>query len=251
MSGPVLHVTFGHSAAASVHQAARLAKRKDDGVTFTDDLSFGPIDPPDPAERLAWAKRELGLLQDRRQDRRLTADTEKFWTTTLSTSARRWIWVSRHSPANHAGFLECLWRLGETSFDVVDLTDVIANIGELPPDRFHQDDLWTRARELPEALHRRYLNKWRRLRSDNAPFRVVRNLELVSAPITVHDDVLLSFAGRDWRTSARVIGNAMGSGVMVGDAVLFGLLRRLVGEGRLEARGDFSTMRSSQVRLPR
>jgi hypothetical protein len=183
--------------------------------------------------------------------RTLPADTEKFWTTTLSTSARRCIWVTRQSPHNHAGFLECLWRLGETRFDVVDLTDVVRNIGELAPDRIHQDLLWNRAQELPEALRKEYLEKWRRLRSDNASFRVVRDMELVSAPITVYDDVLLSFAGRDWRTSARVIGNAKGSGVMVGDMVLFGLLRRLVSEGRLEARGDFSTMGSSQVRRPR
>jgi hypothetical protein len=150
----------------------------------------------------------------------------------------------------HAAFLECLWRFGETSCDVVDLTDVVGNIGELARDRIGQDLLWTRAQELPEALHRRYLEQWRRLRSDDAPFRVVRNLELVSAPITVHDDVLLSFAGRDWCTSARLIGNVMGSGAMVGDAVLFGLLRRLVREGKLEARGDLSTMGSSKVRLP-
>jgi len=96
---------------------------------------------------------------------------------------------------------------------------------------------------------------WRKLRAENAPFRVVAGDELVSARIAFYDDYLISCADGQWRNAALVIGHAMFSaekrGHDVGDAVLYGRLRALAAAGRLESRGDLSRpSRFSKVRLP-
>jgi len=126
----------------------------------------------------------------------------------------------------------------------------LLGLGQLSPGYVRENALWGRATELAPALGARYRESWRRLRAENAPFRIVKDLKLVSAPITVHDDVLLACAGARWRKSARVVGEALASGHgHVSDVVLFGRLRRLVEGGKLEARGDLSVARSSEVRL--
>ncbi|HEY4253793.1 MAG TPA: DUF3658 domain-containing protein [Roseomonas sp.] len=47
--------------------------------------------------------------------------------------------------------------------------------------------------------------RWRRLKSENAPFRIVTDSGLVSAPSDVFDNLLLDQATKDWRRSARIV----------------------------------------------
>jgi len=253
MPEPALHIAIGHAAGGTLRQAG-LAREGGKIIAFPDDLSYGPIDPPDAALRVAWVGRELGSRSD---DAGLAGVLETFWAAALAAPGRRVVWFSRRSASDYAGFLECLWRFGETPCEAIDLTDVtlpqrlpVFGLGELSPDQVHASALWARAAPIPAALGDRYRAMWRRLRAENAPFRVVKNLALVSAPITVFDDVLLACAGAKWRKSARVVGEALASS-HVGDLVLFGRLRRLVEAGTLEGRGDFSEMRASEVRLPK
>jgi hypothetical protein len=252
MSDPVLHIVFSESAGGTLRQAG-FGRKGGKIVVFPDNLSFGPIDPPDPVARLAWVEKELGLTDGGDW---LAGALETFWAAAQPAPGRRVVWFSRRSASDYAGFLECLWRFGEARCDVVDLTDVVPQrlpvfgLGELHPDYVRENALFARAKELPPAIGAQYRETWRRLRAENAPFRIVKDLKLVSAPMTVHDDLLLACAGVKWRKSARVIGEAIADGYgHVGDLVLFGRLRRLVEAGKLEARGDLSAMGSSEVRL--
>lgn len=95
---------------------------------------------------------------------------------------------------------------------------------------------------------------WQQLRAENAPLRIIRNDRLCSAPITEFDHLLLSFADEHWRKTARVIGEAMArswddNGIQTEDLLLGGRIWALVEAGRLEARGDLSHWRHSEVRL--
>lgn len=56
------------------------------------------------------------------------------------------------------------------------------------------------ARELVSDI-----KAWRRLRSEDAPLRVVRDGHLVAAPITHFDCVLIDQATADWEMVARLI----------------------------------------------
>ncbi|HZB54750.1 MAG TPA: DUF3658 domain-containing protein, partial [Reyranella sp.] len=92
------------------------------------------------------------------------------------------------------------------------------------------------------------------LRSQNAPFRVVTPMGLVSAPIDHFDSSILEQAAREWRSSAYVIGSTMAHNcdpyMQVDDIMLLARLAALVEDGKLLADGDPWDMRACRVRLP-
>jgi hypothetical protein len=59
ISSPTLHIVFGQSAGGTLKVALREASRDEEVLSFEDDLSFGPIHPPIPMVRAAWARAEL------------------------------------------------------------------------------------------------------------------------------------------------------------------------------------------------
>jgi hypothetical protein len=60
------------------------------------------------------------------------------------------------------------------------------------------DRLWDRAEPLDVAARESHHSLWHRLRAENAPLRVVDADGLRSAPITIFDQRLLSFAKASW-----------------------------------------------------
>ena len=123
MSEPVLHIAFGRYAAAHLGKALeylKYDKRSEAVLAYSDDLSYGPIDPPDPQARWNWAKREANLP---RHERKQFMEMDRFWDLALSAPGRRVVWVTRRSPQDFMGFLHWVSRLGDAAYDVVDLTD--------------------------------------------------------------------------------------------------------------------------------
>jgi uncharacterized protein DUF1835 len=119
MAQRIVHVVFTPSGAACLREALKSAGHTDEIVTFFDNLSFGPINPPD-ASRAKWIENELGWTG---WDEIITS-SESFWSGALSSDYRKVAWLSRRSPMEYAGFLEWLWRLGDAPSELVDLTDV-------------------------------------------------------------------------------------------------------------------------------
>jgi len=119
MAQRIVHVVFTPSGAGCLRQALKSARRDDEVVAFFDNLSFGPINPPD-ASRAKWVESELGWTEWEVVD----SHSESFWREALSSDRRRVAWLSRRSTMEYAGFLEWLWRLGDIPCEVVDLTDV-------------------------------------------------------------------------------------------------------------------------------
>ena len=95
---------------------------------------------------------------------------------------------------------------------------------------------------------------WRRLKMENAPFRVATDTGLVSAPIDYFDPWLLRQATTEWRAVARIVGETMAycdePYMQVGDVMLRSRVVALVDEGKLLAEGDPWNMRFCRVRLP-
>lgn len=169
----------------------------------------------------------------------------------------------------YAGFLEWLWRLNEEPVEVIDLTDVMMagistglterhfaiSLGMLPPHKILENDLLDRAETLTAALRAQYRELWGRLRIENAPLRILTKGELVSAPLSFFDPLLLSCATPEWQKAARVVGEALSdfwktSVLQTGDLVLCSRVRAPAGTGRLEFRGDLSNIQNSELRLP-
>ena len=263
-----LHIVFSLSAAHDLGKALAELGQPDEVLAFSDDLSFGPINPPDSDLRAQWVESELGWTgweEVGEQD-------QAFWAGARSNQCRRIAWMSRRSTHEYANFLEFVWRLGDAPCDVVDLTDVLVTGREengqgsaprlagalalLPAYQIVEANLLERAQPLTKPLLERYRIAWRTLRAENAPLRVLRDdLELVSAPISFFDEQLVSYVKQSWLKAARIVGETLAAFMnearfQTGDLVLASRLRALAAAGRLEAKGDLSQLMYSEVRLP-
>jgi Protein of unknown function/Domain of unknown function (DUF1835) len=268
MTETTLHFVFSPSGAANLAEALEQAGRDDQVVTFFDDLSFGPIDPPHPILRAKWVEKELG----RAGWDEMTTESERGWQQALAIGPRKVAWLTRRSAMEYAGFLELLWRLGDAPCEVVDLSEVeiacrlehrprpprlAMCLGMLHSDTIGDHKLWNLAEPLQMTERRRYRDLWQQLRSENAPLRVCDGDKLMSAPISYFDSILMSYVAGNWQKVAKVVGSAMASQmddwiVQSGDMFLAARINALAKSGRLEIRGKSALeILHSEVRLPR
>jgi hypothetical protein len=269
-SMPILHVMFSLSAAGSLRKALAETARSDEVVALPDDLSFGPLNPISADFRARWVETELDYDWPS-WETDLSAQINAFWTRALSPEYRLIGWTSGRCASDHCGFLEWLWRLGERSCEVIDLTDIrldefqlqdgrsvpprlAVSTGSVPHQQIISVNLFdlTTPQSAPERASCHH--KWGRLRHENAALRVVADGELASAPLSFFDSTLLAHTKPNWLKAARVVGEVLGDhwrqGISpVGDLVLWARLRALADAGRVEYRGDLTRMQSTEVRL--
>jgi len=258
---PIIHVTFGVRGERNLRVALKKAGRRERAVPLWDDFSLGPIDSRDSAARWEWARRELGLFP---HSRRLFTKQNNAWDAALSSGTRKVAWVARRWAHEYCGFLEWLWRLGDQACDVVDLHDVVVDrryrdgrveryspscLGDLVAGEIYDNALWDLAQPLSSERRRYYHDVWRKLRAENAAFRVWKKDELVSAPITHYDGVILGHAGPRLHKVAWVIRRPKepDPDYEAREYVFHGRLHKLVEAGLLEAYGDISKPGYSEV----
>ncbi len=288
MNSDVLHIVFTPGGAWSLRRALDAVGRDDRVICLLDDLSLGPIAPPDPYARAAWAQTQLGFTAWPNPETRfdladgefghirwdeLVPLTQMFWRDALSDGSRKIVWVTRRSAMEYAGFLEWLWRAGDTPFEIVDLTEAMVSnyrpdragtppvlavsLRRLWPEDIIANKLLDRAVPLEASDRSRYRALRQQLRAENAPFRVVSDQGLVSAPMSFFDDRLLSEAVGNWRKVAWIVGHVYGAHHddnlhQTGLMVLASRIDALIESGRLEHQGGSPfAMRFSEVRLPR
>ena len=241
-----LHVAPGDSAGGSLRQAIQGAGRDEEVLRCRDDLSCGPIESDDPSARAAWWARFYDVPESE-------GDFKTFWSRVTTTDDRLVVWFGRHSAGELSFFLAMADRLGDRSYDIVDVTGARSPAVSLVlTDRLRA--LLGTERPVTGQEGEEACRQWRRLRAENAPFRVVTPTGLVSAPVDHFDLLLLERATPEWRKIARVVGDTMGYNsepyMQVGDMMLLARVVALVGEGKLLADGDPWDMRSCRMRLP-
>jgi hypothetical protein len=262
-----LHIVFNPSAAGELRKALREAGQEARVVHLSDNLAYGPINPPDPIARQNWVERQLGYTDFEI----VFAEAEVFWRQALVEQDRKIAWISRRSAPEYAGFLEWLWRLDDLPCEVVDLTEMnlpggrrdepptppgpALSLALLAPHHILDNGLIDRAEPLAPAARKHYRELWHGLRAENAPLRVLNADGLISAPITFFDSLLLSCATSSWQKTARVVGELLSKELddmllQAGDLVLFARIRALVGLGLLEGRGDLFDVQQCYVRVP-
>ena len=256
-----LHIAPGHSAAASLREAIRNAGRDERVLLCPDDLSCGPIDPDSPSARAAW----WASFHDAPD---LEAEFKAFWDSLAATDDRLIVWFGRHSAHELAFFLAVADRLGDRPYDIVDVTDVrlplirpdgtastaspAGIVAIIPTDRL--STLFGLARPITARERSEARSQWQRLRTKNAPFRIVTPIGLASVPADHFDPLLIEHATKEWRKLAYVIGATMAHNcepyVQTGDLMLLARAVALVESGKLLAEGDPWNMRACRVRLP-
>lgn len=247
---PIVHVVFNMSAASSLRQALRSLKRHQTVIGLPNDLSFGPIDPPTADLRGRWVEDTLGY--NRWQD--LHEPIDLFWNRATGRDITPVAWVCRRSAEEFAGFLEFVSRIGGHPFRMVDITQVefaprpdrsesetwrAVSFGFVPSDSIVKARLLDSQTVLTEQELQTYRDLWRRLRSENAAFRVVSDLGLHSA-ITHFDNAVASQVTDDWQKCSRVVADSLVAlwydGFRVGDLVLWSRVRTLADEGVFDER---------------
>jgi hypothetical protein len=257
-----LHIAPGDSAAGSLIKAIQDAGMNEPVLTGGhDDLSCGPIDADDPlVRRNWWAKNH--------QDWRSEADGTAFWEQVFDPDNRPVVWFGRHSAFELAFFLHWAERLGERPYYLIDVTGL-----ELPFTKKDGSQALSRPTAAVSIVRSEGLRSllgserlitqgereeaqlhWRQLRRENAPFRIITEKGLTSAPADYFDHVLLEQATAEWQKIARIIGGAMADNCepyfQVGDIMLLTRVVALVSEGKLLADGNPWEMRQCNVRLP-
>src|SRR5471030_253112 len=161
-----LHIAPGDSAGGSLQTALRDAGRDEEVLRSIDDLSCGPIDSDDPSARTRW----WSQFHSDAEENDLLA---QFWNRVATAEERLVIWFSRNAAQEHAFFLAMADRLGDRSYDIVDVTNLPG-----PPWRialFNEKRLSALfGSERPVTAHERKeaQAEWQRLRRENAPFRI-------------------------------------------------------------------------------
>lgn len=269
MTAPVLHIVFTESGSHRLREALRQVGRPDRVIGLTDDLTIGPINPPNPTLRARWIRSEIGRVVHLGAGHRAS----RFWASIAAHQGRRIVWTSRRSAWDHAGFLAVNWRLGGAGCEVVDLTDmpftVLDGLGDpfQPPfanclmmlraNDIVDNRIWELATPLDLTRRESCRTHWGKLRTEKAMLRVIdSDLVMRSAPISFYDERLLSRVPVKWGKSARIVGEVMRMHDghpcphQVTDYFLASRLRALADARRIESHGDLRQIRFSEVRLP-
>ena len=261
MTSDTLHIVFNPSGSGQLRRALFMARRNERVICLNDNLSIGPINPPDTFGRMTWVEEQLGISTPAE----VIAHSDSFWQESLSSPHRKVVWMTRRSAMEYAGFLEWLWRAGDQPCDIVDLTEFeISHDPSMPPaplgvvaPEIIRDNLLDQSKPLETTERHRYHATWHKLRDENAAFRVIEQRDIISAPISFFDRVLLSHVTDNWRKVSRVVGGASADvlfdqGHHVSDLVLAARINALVADDALECQGDNPlNMRLSEVRLTR
>jgi hypothetical protein len=259
-----LHIAPSDSAGGSIQEGLRAAGTAFQVLRFLDDLSCGPISPGDPSARAQWWAR-FGYDASECEDR-----LRRFWDRLECTNDhdRLVVWFGRHSAQELAFFLAWTDRLGDRPYDIVDVTArqlpyrrrdgsvslsrPIQRVATMQPEAVQL--LVGEERPITAAERAKSRQDWQRLQTANAPFRIVTDSGLVSAPVDHFDPLLLAQASSEWRLVSEVVHHAIGHTSepydQIGDMMLRARLVALVREGRLVADGDPND-RSTRIRLPR
>jgi hypothetical protein len=240
---PVRHIVFTGAGAETLRDALREAGRPGDVISFPDDVSVGPIQSQDVADRDSyWVD-----VDPRWGEAPIAPRLSEFWRQSLSPDVELIAWTSRRCSWEYAGFLCWLSRLGGRPAKVVDLTDVVSKgrltfLGMLKPDEFRDLKPWEAATPIDGPSRVEQQGLWRKLQAENAPLRIVEGGTLRSAPHSEFDDALISHATDSWQPAARFVGHVIGHHFIdddiqpVIDIFLAIRLSALAADGALEGR---------------
>jgi hypothetical protein len=258
-----LHLMPGYSPAGGLMQVLNKLGREEMVLAFPDDLSCGPIRDDESDKRADWW---VWMYCGEPEDRLALMDV--FWKHVRETNDQLVVWWGRHSSSEYAFFMALADRLCDRPFASIDVTGVRYSFTGLDGSR-----ILSRATQRVSIMQGEGLaglldsqkpvnaderqesaDRWRRLKEENAPFRILSPEGLISAPIECFDNQILEQISSEWQKTLLVLWNAASLNeepyVQVSHYMLHRRLASLVDDGRVLADGDPCDARNSRVRLP-
>jgi hypothetical protein len=238
-----LHIAPSDSAGGSLREAISLAGLDEEVLACRDDLSCGPIATGDAAERAAWWAR----YHDDANDGHLAL----FWERVTGTSDRLVLWTSRLSAQEHACFLACVDRLGDHPYQVIDVTPGKVRVSHLRGEKLRP--LIGSEQPLSAEARMQASMCWRKLKAENAPFRLNTPDGLVSGPIDCFDAFLVQRTPIEGERIILIVSEVMGIDAdgQVGNVLLVARVVALVEAGKLVADGDPWDWIKTRIKRPR
>lgn len=200
-----LHVAFTELGAEILREALVLHGKSDDVIACPDFWQCGVLEP---AAREAWLREHLGADHARHQEAHAA-----FWSYPFAAT-KTVLWLTRRSAQEWTGCFEWLSRELSGDFQINDLTDICVNgrpavLHMLEPDDIIAAGLLDRM-NTPSPFDLEWARAhWRDLNRDNAPLRIVRNGELVSAWEDEADRALMAHLEKRWKSAAIIIGETL------------------------------------------
>lgn len=265
-----VHYTNTTGSAETIRDALRLHGRGDRVVALPGDFSVGPLDRAVSGARQEWVSTVLRCDPDdeRRED-------DGPWIEATSDSVHPVYWVCLANAYEHANFLQFADRMAGRPFDIIDATDLdiveasgfkivqrgqrtIPGLLALRPADIVASGLEGRRRSFTPEESEAARTAWARLRRENAPLRVMRDGELVSAPLTHFDAILTAQVTTEFEKVGYLIGRTMVHLAQVmeppvncpSDIVLFGRILAMGDVGALDIDGPGPGIGDYRVRAP-
>ena len=249
-----IHVVFNPSAAGSLRLAFLTANVEEEVIAFFDDLSYGPIAPPEQAIRIAWIREHLNYDAD------WVKDFDEFWRVALNPSVQPILWLDRHSASEFSGFLEFLFRMGGRECFVVDLTEAselngYSSSGGFTYAQILKLDLAARATQLTNEQRLKCLADWRSAKNENAPLRTVDStFNLIASNLSHFDAAIMANITGDWKKSTRIVGETLSAlsydvRRSVNELLIWARLRNMIESNLIKSKGNETLMYESFVRL--
>ncbi|MGL4961891.1 MAG: DUF1835 domain-containing protein [Inquilinus sp.] len=260
MTGPVLHLCCGDSAAEVIREGL-----PDSAVlVLRDDLAVGPLGDVDSDRPDARAAFWHAVFPDEDRAAIETGGTfveqlaaESAALRRLPDAAERFVIWHGTGAAEQLMLRRALWALRDAATPV----EEVAVDPELLPEAKRRDMAAVAmlrpetiaaatARPVDPGRRARLAAEWERLRADSGGLRHHRDGTVTTHPIDAHDGEILAALGPDWMPAARAVGRPMGTitGFFATDAFCFWRLRQLAAQGRAEIRGDITAMRRCEAR---
>lgn len=255
----ILHIAPGVSAGMSLQQALHDTQRDDKLLVFCDDLSCGPISPEDLETRALWWQKQGGWPEDQ-------TDLDTFWDQAERAEDQIVLWYGKRSARELAFVHAWAARLENRPYKVIDVTGLrvpnhrsndgltppLKAVAVAPPEGLAT--LFGQEKTLTETELHALQEHWRLLKSENAPFRIVTQDGLQSAPLEYFDQFLLNETTSEWQKLDFVIGKTLWRNIepyfQVSDGTLLNRTIALVNSGKLIADGNPSDMKTCHIRLP-
>jgi len=252
-----INFVFNPSAASSLRQAFVSAGVEERIIAFFDDLSYGPIAPPERLARAVWIDAHLGYDAD---DPDWLGASDDFWRVAFEPDVLPVVWVDRHSASEFSGFLEFVFKMKGRDFLVIDVTDTSelhgkTSLGLYNPKQIIEHAFLAQATQPSNMERQQLIANWEHLRQENASLRFVNpEFRLISSPLSHFDELILSFVGQDWMKSAWIVAKTLDwlhaeAHRSVGDLLIWARLRDIFDSPLVDYKGDTSLIHGSWVRL--
>ncbi|MDE1157797.1 MAG: DUF1835 domain-containing protein [Neorhizobium sp.] len=205
-----LHIAPGDSAAGTLRQALQIADQDDEVLAYRDDLSCGPIGTDDLKARVEWWQQDLDWPE-------LEEDLRSFWERVKTTDKRIVVWFGGHSARELAFRLAWASRMRNRPYHLIDVTGLRIPIrrrdgssGTTEPAKavsiIPADVLATligNQQSSSAEVELKCQQEWTRLKSENAPCRIVSEIGPISAQDNHFDRLILDSANMEWKNGVR------------------------------------------------